>query len=121
MNTENNALKDMDLKRSACPIACSLDIIGDKWTLLVVRDLFFGKSKFKELQESAENIPTNILTSRLKQLEKLELVTKTPYQERPVRYQYHLTETGKSLEAIIKAMVQWGEQHFSNTGRSGSF
>jgi DNA-binding HxlR family transcriptional regulator len=121
MNKESTPLKDLELKRSTCPIACSLDIIGDKWTLLVVRDLFFGKSKFKELQESAENIPTNILTSRLKQLEKLQLVSKTPYQDRPVRYQYQLTESGRSLDGIIKAMVQWAEKQFNNTERTGSF
>ncbi|MBL4638382.1 MAG: helix-turn-helix transcriptional regulator [Proteobacteria bacterium] len=116
-----NPLNEMSFKRSACPIACSLDIIGDKWTLLVVRDLFFGKTKFKELQESAENIPTNILANRLKQLEKAGMVVKTPYQDRPVRYQYHLTETGKSLESVVKAIVQWGEQQFVNTSRSGAF
>ena len=121
MNKEMNPLNEMSFKRSACPIACSLDIIGDKWTLLVVRDLFFGKTKFKELQESAENIPTNILANRLKQLEKAGMVVKTPYQDRPVRYQYHLTETGKSLESVVKAIVQWGEQQLSNTSRSGAF
>jgi DNA-binding HxlR family transcriptional regulator len=121
MNKEMNPLNEMSFKRSACPIACSLDIIGDKWTLLVVRDLFFGKTKFKELQESAENIPTNILANRLKQLEKAGMVAKTPYQDRPVRYQYHLTESGKSLEAVVKAIVKWGEQQFFNTGRSGAF
>ena len=121
MNKEMNPLNEMSFKRSACPIACSLDIIGDKWTLLVVRDLFFGKTKFKELQESAENIPTNILANRLKQLEKAGMVVKTPYQDRPVRYQYHLTETGKSLESVVKAIVQWGEQQFVNTSRSGAF
>lgn len=120
MNKEMNPLNEMSFKRSACPIACSLDIIGDKWTLLVVRDLFFGKTKFKELQASAENIPTNILTNRLKRLEKAGMVAKKPYQDRPVRYQYHLTETGKSLEAVVKAIVQWGEQQFSNTSRSGA-
>jgi DNA-binding HxlR family transcriptional regulator len=120
MNKEINHHSEMSFKRSACPIACSLDIIGDKWTLLVVRDLFFGKTKFKELQESAENIPTNILTSRLKQLEKLQLVSKTPYQDRPVRYQYQLTESGRSLDGIIKAMVQWAEKQFNNTERTGS-
>lgn len=121
MNTELNALNEMSFKRSSCPIACSLDIIGDKWTLLVVRDLFFGKTKFKELQESAENIPTNILTNRLKQLEKAGMVVKAPYQDRPVRYEYLLTESGKSLESVIKAIVKWGETQFHNTSRSGSF
>ncbi len=119
MNKELTLLNEMSFKRSSCPIACTLDIIGDKWTLLVVRDLFFGKTKFKELQASAENIPTNILTSRLKQLEKAGMVVKTPYQERPIRYQYLLTESGKSLESVIKTIVKWGETQLSNTHRSG--
>lgn len=121
MNTELDPLNEMSFKRSSCPIACSLDIIGDKWTLLVVRDLFFGKTKFKELQASAENIPTNLLTSRLKLLEQAGMVAKTPYQERPVRYEYQLTDIGKSLEPVVKTIVKWGEAQFDRTSRDGSF
>ncbi|MFW5450530.1 MAG: winged helix-turn-helix transcriptional regulator [Methylophagaceae bacterium] len=121
MNKELNTLDSLSFKRSSCPVACSLDIIGDKWTLLLIRDLFFGKTKFKEFQESAENIPTNLLSNRLKLLETAALITKTPYQERPVRYQYQLTQSGKSLDGIIKAMVLWAENQLSQTQRSGSF
>ena len=117
MNKQISTLDEISFKRSACPIACCLDIMGDKWTLLVVRDLFFGKMKFTEFQQSAENIPTNILANRLKQLEAAQLIVKTPYQQRPVRNQYQLTESGQSLELVLKAMVQWSEQQLVNTAR----
>lgn len=97
----------MSFKRSDCAVACTLDLIGDKWTLLIVRDLFFGKSRYKEFQDSAEKIPTNILAGRLGKLERTGLITKSPYQENPVRYEYHLTETGRSLAPILRTIVNW--------------
>lgn len=109
----------MSFKRSSCAIACTLDLIGDKWTLLVIRDLFFGKTRYKEFQESAEGIPTNILADRLQNLEKAGLVSRTPYQERPVRYEYHLTETGRSLGPVLKAIANWAGKQMPVTGRPG--
>ena len=104
---QRQRLKAMSFKRSGCKVACTLDLIGDKWTLLVIRDLFFGKTRYKEFQESAEKIPTNILANRLRHLVKAGLVTKTPYQQRPVRYEYRLTDTGRSLGPVLKAIVDW--------------
>ncbi len=98
-------------KRSPCPIACTLDILGDKWTLLVIRDLFVGKKTYGEFQASPEGIPSNILADRLKRLLEHEIVEKTPYQQRPVRYAYTLTPKGRALGNVLKAMVQWGEAH----------
>lgn len=98
-------------KRSLCPVACTLDIIGDKWTLLVVRDLFAGKKTYSELQRSPEKMPTNILADRLKRLVEYGIVVKEPYQKHPVRYQYALTAKGRELGLVLKAMVQWGEKH----------
>lgn len=97
--------------RSRCPIACALDIVGDKWTLLVIRDLFAGKKTYGELQASPENIPTNLLADRLKRLIKHQVIVKSPYQKQPVRYQYTLTAKGKELGLVLKAMVQWGEKN----------
>jgi DNA-binding HxlR family transcriptional regulator len=77
--------------RSACAIANSLDILGDKWSLLVVRDLLHGKRTYGELALSPERIPTNILADRLERMERTGIVTRTPYQQRPVRYSYTLT------------------------------
>ncbi len=98
-------------KRSPCPVACTLDIIGDKWTLLVVRDLFAGKKTYSEFQHSPEKIPTNILADRLKRLVKNGIIVKEPYQSHPVRYQYLLTAKGRELGLVLKAMLQWGEKH----------
>ena len=102
--------------RSKCPLASSLDLFGDKWTLLVVRDLmYFGECSFKDLQNSAENIPTNTLSERLKRLENLEVISKTPYQTRPVRYQYTLTKKGLGLLPALKAITLWGQENIDST------
>jgi DNA-binding HxlR family transcriptional regulator len=101
--------------RSKCAIANSLDIVGDKWTLLVVRDLLHGKHTYGELANSPEGIPTNILADRLKRLESAGIVTSTPYQERPVRHAYTLTPKGGALGDVLLAFVRWGKQHVPGT------
>ena len=101
-------------KRSLCPIATTLDIIGDKWTLLVIRDVgLFGKHKYKDFQEAGEKIPTNILANRLKLLVNHGLVKKRLYQDNPARYEYHLTEAGKGLLPVIKSMAVWAGKHIN--------
>ncbi len=103
-------------QRSCCPIACSLDLIGDRWTLLVIRDMmFFEKKRFEEFLESPEGISTNILTSRLKSLEEMGLLEKEPYSNHPRRMNYLLTEKGKSLRPVLKAMILWGLKHIPET------
>lgn len=97
--------------RSPCAVANTLDLIGDKWSLLVVRDLFRGLSTYKELQNSPERIPTNILADRLKRLEDSGLIAKSAYQEHPVRYAYRLTEKGKALREVLGAFARWGKKH----------
>jgi len=101
--------------RSPCAIASSLDILGDKWSLLVVRDLLHGKHTYGELAHSPERIPTNILAERLKRLESAGIITSTPYQERPVRYAYRLTPKGSALGEVLLAFVRWGKQHIPGT------
>jgi DNA-binding HxlR family transcriptional regulator len=101
--------------RSACAIANSLDIVGDKWSLLVVRDLLHGKRTYGELVSSPERIPTNILAERLKRLEGAGIVVSTPYQERPLRYAYTLTPKGSALGEVLLAFVRWGKQHIPGT------
>jgi DNA-binding HxlR family transcriptional regulator len=102
-------------ERSMCAIANSLDILGDKWSLLVVRDLLHGKRTYGELAESPEGIPTNILADRLRRLESAGIVTSTPYQERPVRHAYTLTPKGSALGEVLLAFVRWGKQHIPGT------
>jgi len=101
--------------RSACPVACSLDLLGDKWTLLVVRDLLLGKATYSEFQNSPEGIPTNILAERLKRLLAAGIIEKSRYQERPVRYAYHLTKKGGDLRPVLLAMIDWGNQYIAGT------
>lgn len=98
--------------RSRCSIARTLDIAGDKWTLLIVRDLMWhGKDTFQALQNSEERVPTNILSNRLKRLVDLGLVKKEPYHDRPVRYRYALTDVGNSLEPLLVTLMDWGNIH----------
>jgi DNA-binding HxlR family transcriptional regulator len=101
--------------RSACAVANSLDLLGDKWSLLVVRDLLHGKRTYGEFAHSPERIPTNILAERLKRLESAGIVTRTPYQQRPVRYAYTLTPKGSALGEVLLAFVRWGKQHIPGT------
>jgi DNA-binding HxlR family transcriptional regulator len=101
--------------RSACAVANSLDIVGDKWSLLVVRDLLYGKHTYGELVKSPEGIPTNILADRLKRLEAAGIIVSTPYQQRPVRYAYTLTSKGSALGEVLLAFVRWGKQHIPGT------
>ncbi len=92
-----------------------LDILGDKWTLLVIRDLYFGKTTYSELQDSPEKIPSNILAQRLKQLLSHNIIQKQQYQTRPVRYDYSLTEKGLALSDVMQAMLAWGNKYIPGT------
>ena len=103
------------LTRSPCAVANSLDIVGDKWSLLVVRDLLHGKRTYGELADSPERVPTNILADRLKRLEDAGIITSTPYQQRPVRYAYTLTPKGRDLGDVLLAFVRWGKRHIPGT------
>src|SRR5262244_4405584 len=107
--------KAQSLSRSLCPIANALEVIGDKWSLLIVRDLFHGKATYGELANSFEKIPTNILADRLTRLEAAGIITRSPYQERPIRYAYTLTEKGVALGDILHALVQWGKRYIPGT------
>lgn len=104
-----------EFKRSACAIANILDILGDKWTLLVVRDLFLGKKTYSEFQSSPEKIPSNILAERLKRLQSTGIISKQSYQQRPVRYAYQLTVKGEALAPVLKEMVIWGNKFIPDT------
>ena len=101
--------------RSPCPIANALDVVGDKWSLLVVRDMLRGKQTYSDLLTSPERIPTNLLAERLERLERAGLISRAVYQERPVRYAYALTDKGKALGEVLKAYVQWGKRFIPGT------
>lgn len=95
-------------RRSDCPIACTLDLIGDRWNLLIIRDIALGKQHFDEFAESDEGIATNVLTKRLRFLCDVGLVQKKQSPEDARRVCYTLTKLGRSLEGPINAIVEWG-------------
>lgn len=99
-------------RRSTCPVACALDIVGDRWTLLVIRDLLRGKSRFSDFLASSERIPTNILAERLKRLEQEHLIESAPYSAHPRRVEYRLTDDGRALGRAVSALGSWGLSHF---------
>jgi|SRR5688572_6401243 DNA-binding HxlR family transcriptional regulator len=97
--------------RSACPVASALDIVGDKWSLVVLRTIFAGRHRYGELARIPEKIATNILADRLDRLEQHGLVTKSPYQENPPRYQYWLTKRGADLLPVLQQLSLWAGRH----------
>lgn len=107
--------KPDQFRRSRCAIANALDVVGDKWSLLVIRDMLRGRRTYGELVDSPERIPTNILADRLKRLEEAGIIASAAYQERPVRYAYSLTEKGAALGEVLLALVRWGKTHIPGT------
>lgn len=105
----------MRFKRSDCPITNVLDTLGDKWTLLVIRDLVLGKRRYQEFLSSPEKIASNILADRLTKLEAAGLVTRRAYQQKPARHEYLLTKKGKGLEPVLEAIIVWGQKHYPGT------
>jgi DNA-binding HxlR family transcriptional regulator len=95
--------------QQACPVFRTASLIGDEWFLLILRELFKRSHKFDELQKNT-GAATNILTSRLKRMMEVGIVMKTPYQERPLRYKYRLTEAGLGLMPIALEMMLYGEK-----------
>lgn len=94
--------------QDACPVARTLDIVGDRWTLLVLRDLGLGYRRFSELLQSCEGISTNLLANRLKRLEERLMVERHFYSDHPPRAEYRLTDKGKAFTKVIRALYDWG-------------
>ena len=105
----------MTFRRSACPIANVLDVIGDKWSLLVVRDIALGKHRFSEFLESPERISTNVLADRLQQLEHAGWITRACYQMNPPRHTYDLTAKGKDFLPVLNEILRWTTAHMPTT------
>ena len=115
------AKKTKSDRRSSCPLSCSLDIMGDKWTLLIVRDLFVGKTAFKDFLDSPEGIATNVLSERLIRLLDNGLIEKYHPTETGRREHYRLTKRGQGLMAIVKPMVKWGSAELPRTRLTGPY
>jgi DNA-binding HxlR family transcriptional regulator len=94
-----------------CNIAQTLNIIGDKWTLLIIRQIMNGNNTYKHMQEKLDGIPSNLLSERLKSLENDELISARIYQNHPPRYEYILTNRGEELEDVFNSIIIWGEKN----------
>jgi DNA-binding HxlR family transcriptional regulator len=101
----------------ACPVAKSLELVGDRWTLLLVRDLLGGTRRFQDLAASLKGIAPNILSDRLKLMDKHGLVRRELYSERPPRAQYTLTDRGRDLGWVVGALATWGSRHVFTRAR----
>jgi DNA-binding HxlR family transcriptional regulator len=101
----------MPRRKVRCPVASTLDLVGDRWTLLVVRDLLRGKLRFGQLKASVEGITPAILSNRLKLLEREGMVERQFYTGHPPRAEYRLTAKGHSLGVVVGALASWGERY----------
>ena len=95
----------------ACPVETTLTLIGDKWKVLILRDLLPGTKRFGELKKSIGSVSQKVLTAQLRDMEKNGLVNRKVYAEVPPRVEYSLTDLGKSLKPILDALWNWGEEY----------
>ena len=100
----------------ACPVETTLTLISSKWKVLIVRDLLGGTKRFGELQRSVGNVSQKVLTAQLREMEEDGLVDRKVYPEVPPRVEYSLTEPGRSLEPVLSAMWNWGEEYRARSG-----
>ncbi|MBC5787437.1 winged helix-turn-helix transcriptional regulator [Clostridium facile] len=108
--TEQTERKDLP----DCPVETTLMLIGDKWKVLILRDLMPGTKRFGELKKSLGNVSQKVLTAQLRTMEANGLVNRKVYAEVPPKVEYSLTELGQSLKPILEAMQNWGEEYKSH-------
>jgi DNA-binding HxlR family transcriptional regulator len=101
-----------DYEGQNCSIARTLEVVGDRWTLLVIRDVALGRHRFDEVQASL-GVASNVLTDRLTRLVAEGLLDRVRYSERPERFEYHLTKKGRELGVALLALMQWGDRYLS--------
>jgi DNA-binding HxlR family transcriptional regulator len=114
-NSLLDILFDMANEPRACSVARTLDVVGERWALLVVREAFLGSHRFDEIQRNT-GAPRDILAARLKKLVDHGIMERRLYQDRPPRYEYHLTAAGEDLYPVITALRQWGDRHVEIPG-----
>lgn len=100
-----------DYEGQVCSIARSLELLGERWTLLILRDVFRGRRRFEEMRESL-GVARNVLASRLQRLVEEEILERRAYSERPERFEYFLTEKGLDLWPVLVDLLHWGDRHF---------
>jgi DNA-binding HxlR family transcriptional regulator len=96
-----------------CSIARTLELVGERWTLLIIRDAFLGLRRFDEFQDSL-GVARNVLSDRLNRLVEVGILERTAYSERPPRFEYRLTEKGRDLGVPLLALMQWGDRHLAH-------
>jgi DNA-binding HxlR family transcriptional regulator len=99
-----------ELPGRPCPIAAALELVGERWALLVVREIALGATRFGDIV-AGTGAPRDRIAARLKALESAGVVARTPYHDSPVRHEYRLTPSGDALMPVLDALLQWGEQH----------
>jgi DNA-binding HxlR family transcriptional regulator len=99
-----------DYPTQYCPVASTLEIIGERWTILILRDVFLGIRRFEDLQRNL-GVARNILQARLQRLVEYGILVKRPYQDRPVRHEYRLTEKGADLWPVLVSLLNWGDRY----------
>lgn len=104
---------DMSWEKFGCPVEITLTLLGNKWKVLILRELFTGTKRFGELSRGIKGISQKMLTQQLRQMEKDNLIERRVYAEVPPRVEYFLTETGRSLKPILDEMHRWGQQYQS--------
>lgn len=104
-----------DYATQNCSVARTLEVIGERWTLLIVRNAFYGIRRFDDHQRWL-GIARNVLQSRLERLVEEGILSKEPYQERPLRHEYRLTQKGRDLWPVLVTMLQWGDRHLAESG-----
>jgi DNA-binding HxlR family transcriptional regulator len=102
-----------------CPVARTLDLIGDRWTLLIIRDLFLGKTRFAQFRKSTPTPPPKLLSERLQRLEQNGLIERVVYSEHPLRAEYRLTPKGRTLHGVLREIVFWGLDHMFTEEEAG--
>ncbi len=107
-----------ELETNWCPVARSMSVIGDRWTLLILRDCFLGVSRFEDFQKSL-GVTRHLLADRLKRLVESEVLEKNAYSTRPLRHDYKLTEKGKALGPALKALKDWGKEYMPVRRQAG--
>ena len=104
-----------DYETQNCSVARALEVIGERWTLLIVRNAFYGVRRFDDHQRWL-GIARNVLQSRLERLVEEGIMSREPYQERPPRYEYRLTQKGRDLWPVLVTLLQWGDRHVADSG-----
>ncbi len=110
MEASMNEIKELP----ACPVETTLSLIGDKWKVLILRDLITGTKRFGELKKSIGTVSQKVLTAQLRNMEENGLIHREVFAEVPPRVEYSLTELGQSLKPILDAMKNWGEEYKQN-------